>query len=244
MHIGVTSCGGQGPLNPILGETLHAKKEDGTVFYAEQTCHHPPVSSWEMFGPGYYFSGHGKTVAGINGPNSLHASRKGINQVVFDDGSIMTFENPDMQIDGLLVGDRVASFIGTFIVDYETHDMYAEVTINPKPKKFLGMFGGKSKLPSDHLVVNFYERNGKKPKLLSSGKGSWLEDLEFDGDGEVWNIFEPQDEWEYLPNLPSDSSYRPDLKMLEEKNIEEAQVQKDKIENLQRADKALREKSR
>lgn len=30
------------PFNPILGETFQCKL-DGTSFYFEQTCHHPPV---------------------------------------------------------------------------------------------------------------------------------------------------------------------------------------------------------
>lgn len=34
------------PLNPILGETVQSKLDEGTIFYAEQISHHPPISAF------------------------------------------------------------------------------------------------------------------------------------------------------------------------------------------------------
>lgn len=148
-----------------------------------------------------------------------------------------------MLVEGLFVGDRIANYVGTLRIEYETHNMYAEITINPKTKKFLGIFGRKQKLPSDHLEVKFYRREGDKSVLLASGKGSWLENLEYDDNEEIWNIFGPQDDWEFEPSLPSDSSYRPDIKFIADKDYDQAQTAKESLENRQRADKALREKA-
>jgi hypothetical protein len=39
------------PLNPILGETLQVDFTDGSKLYMEQTCHHPPVSSFYLRSP-------------------------------------------------------------------------------------------------------------------------------------------------------------------------------------------------
>ena len=40
------------PFNPILGETWEAGLDDGSQIYMEQISHHPPVSAFQMFGPG------------------------------------------------------------------------------------------------------------------------------------------------------------------------------------------------
>ena len=39
------------PLNPILGETCQRIAEDGTLYFAEQISHHPPITFFEMKGP-------------------------------------------------------------------------------------------------------------------------------------------------------------------------------------------------
>jgi hypothetical protein len=44
MHISLSVYHATSPLNPILGETCYRELPDGTVYYAEQTCHHPPIS--------------------------------------------------------------------------------------------------------------------------------------------------------------------------------------------------------
>jgi len=38
------------PFNPILDETWQAKYSDGTQLFFEQTSHHPPISSFQVFG--------------------------------------------------------------------------------------------------------------------------------------------------------------------------------------------------
>ena len=101
------------------------------------------------------------------------------------------------------------------------------------------MFSRSSKLPTDNFVAEFYSGEGKERELLSKGSGSWLESLDIDGE-EMWNVFDPQDEWDYVANLPSDSSYRKDVSELKAGNIACADVEKERLEDLQRADKKLR----
>ena len=47
------------PFNPILGETWAAALADGSKIFMEQVSHHPPVSAFELIGPGnlYTFRG-------------------------------------------------------------------------------------------------------------------------------------------------------------------------------------------
>ena len=44
LHVGIKDTGLHSPLNPVLGETLCMETERGSILYAEQTCHHPPIS--------------------------------------------------------------------------------------------------------------------------------------------------------------------------------------------------------
>ena len=44
------------PFNPILGETYQAMVDDCPV-YAQQICHHPPITSTYMIGRGYKIHG-------------------------------------------------------------------------------------------------------------------------------------------------------------------------------------------
>jgi hypothetical protein len=51
LYLNPVVCKSKPPLNPILGETYQAFKEDGTKVYFEQTSHHPPSSNLLLFGP-------------------------------------------------------------------------------------------------------------------------------------------------------------------------------------------------
>lgn len=42
----------QKPFNPILGETFQARLSDGSEVFLEQISHHPPISSFQLTGPG------------------------------------------------------------------------------------------------------------------------------------------------------------------------------------------------
>ena len=67
--------------------------------------------------------------------------------------------------------------------------------------------------------------------------------IEFDGE-RYWDIRNnfPIKLIEYEKNLPSSSIYREDRILLEENKVEEGQVAKEKLENIQRGDRKLREK--
>jgi len=51
LHSGIEVNGLKTPLNPILGETLVVKTQNGGMIYCEQTSHHPPISHILFEGP-------------------------------------------------------------------------------------------------------------------------------------------------------------------------------------------------
>jgi hypothetical protein len=122
MHVNPILCKSKAPLNPILGETFQGAKKDGTHIYLEQTSHHPPTSNFYMNGPNKSYDMFGFAVfnAQMTGMNSIRGYREGKNLIKFKDGTIMTYTTPDMRISGLLMGDRIVNFSGTFVIkDYQ-----------------------------------------------------------------------------------------------------------------------------
>ena len=83
------------PLNPILGETYQARMEDGTEVYMEQVCHHPPISYLMLEGPrGLYRYSSYSSFSPKAHLNSIDLCVKGHKEVVFQDGSKVTFNPP------------------------------------------------------------------------------------------------------------------------------------------------------
>lgn len=81
------------PMNPVLGETYECLFTDGSKYYSEQTSHHPPVSSYEVYGPNnsYYFCGYSKFGSSA-GLNSLTVSNKGKRYIQYSDGVRFDFD--------------------------------------------------------------------------------------------------------------------------------------------------------
>ncbi len=93
--------------------------------------------------------------------------------------------------------------------------------------------------PSDTLSGEIIY-NGK---AISTITGSYCSNIDFDKK-RYWDIREnyPIAFIELENNLPSSSIYREDRILLEEEKLEEAQIGKEKIENIQRNDRKQRTK--
>jgi hypothetical protein len=97
LHVNPVRCKNKPPLNPILGETLHMTKDDGTDIYLEQITHHPPISAWDMRGPGYRFHGHGQLIVRLTSPNVIYGYPEGSRIVEFErDGAKVKMNSPAM----------------------------------------------------------------------------------------------------------------------------------------------------
>jgi len=101
------------PLNPLLGEVFSCKTddpEDDTHFFAEQVCHHPPISAFHFEKPGSNigFAGAFQMSAKFGG-NSVAASFSGSCELyVRNRNEVYTFKQtmPDNHTNGLLLGKR------------------------------------------------------------------------------------------------------------------------------------------
>lgn len=225
------------PMNPVLGETYECLFTDGSKYFAEQTSHHPPVSSYEVYGPNksYYFAGYSKFGSSA-GLNSVTVSNKGRRFVQFPDGVKFEFDFFKVSIILIIKETFSNSFWG--ILKHETHGevVYIEKKHNISCKVKMGMTKGQ---PSDYIYGEIFVGN----EVVSILKGSYMSHMDFDGK-RYWDIREnfPIKIIDLNDTLPSSSIFREDRILLEEGKLDEAQIVKEKIENIQRADRKLREK--
>ena len=103
------------PFNPILGETWAGRLPDGSEIFLEQTSHHPPVSAFQLVGPGgrYVFSGLSQPEVGFKGVD-VRTTAKGARSIVFaDDGLRIHVTFPSYLMRGVLGGGE-SCFLGVF----------------------------------------------------------------------------------------------------------------------------------
>lgn len=216
-------------MNPILGETISARCIDGSLFYAEQTNHHPPVSHFLVYGPANRYTCSGYYVFEAKaGLNSLKIINQGKRKVTFEDGQTITINCPNESFSSTFIGTPRNEALGPVVFIDEANHLEAIVNI-----------GGIKGKPSDYLE-GLVIRNGTQ--LISKLTGTYLGWLEFDG-LRYWDVrFVPSFDIQFDGYLPSDSERRPDLQALKEGNLEQAQDYKESLEVLQRTDRALRTK--
>lgn len=87
------------PFNPILGETWHASLPDGTQAFMEQISHHPPISAFQIIGPGksYYFHGHSQPTVTYK-TNGITSYAVGERQIEFLDGTVIDVSFPEYNV--------------------------------------------------------------------------------------------------------------------------------------------------
>jgi hypothetical protein len=215
------------PLNPILGETFVGEWDDGSVVYWEQTCHKPPVTHAQFYGPDdcYVMSMHTGFSAKA-GFNSVTLNWTGKKKIVYKDGTEIYWERPPNDIFGnTFFGTFYHQFIETIEYFDDTNNIYACYT------------PGKEKIQD--YIEGYIEKDGEKVWDIS---GSYVGYLEFDG-VRYWDV---RDTVKLKVNptenyvLPSDSRFREDLISFKSGDVEEAQNNKEKMEQDQRNDAKLR----
>jgi len=259
----IPELGNNGPLNPILGETYYAEKRDGTKLFCEQISHHPPVSAFLLNHPSdaYKVHGTGEVTAKMAGFNTINGQRLGDTFIEFKDGGKIVIGNPEMRIDGIVMGERIVNYMKSFTITDEKNKIGADIifnyeevgTMSKLASSFKGFFGSGSAPKADKPLfdsfnVSFYNFN--KPKdsneiykaQICSGSGSWLSHLQIEGEV-YWKVTDPLDdawvETDFM-KLDSDSRNRMDARYIKEKNWDQAQKEKEGLENLQRHDAKLR----
>eukprot|EP00295_Goniomonas_pacifica_P017541 CAMPEP_0175845576 /NCGR_PEP_ID=MMETSP0107_2-20121207/22300_1 /TAXON_ID=195067 ORGANISM="Goniomonas pacifica, Strain CCMP1869" /NCGR_SAMPLE_ID=MMETSP0107_2 /ASSEMBLY_ACC=CAM_ASM_000203 /LENGTH=459 /DNA_ID=CAMNT_0017160147 /DNA_START=42 /DNA_END=1421 /DNA_ORIENTATION=+ len=222
------------PLNPVLGETYQACLDDGTSIFMEQTSHHPPVTSWQVFGPQREFSFYGHVqYAASFGYNKLRVTHSGRRVLEFADGGKICFTNPSDVFSNVFWGEPRHETLGTVTLSDEANGLSCDLEFAPDPQ-----------LPSDFVVGDIVKApasEGEEPEVVASVEASWLGFVDIDKK-RYWDIhsFERHPPQPAENPLPSDSRFRRDLILLKEGDLEAAQVAKIEIEERQRLDRRLR----
>ena len=98
------------PLNPILGET-HRIKSGNTAYLAEQVCHHPPITTWDL----------------RNEEIGLHMSADVKAKPVFKGAAVQVLIGGEMRFENLHTGEKyVMTFPSLFIRFFGLSGSYSE----------------------------------------------------------------------------------------------------------------------
>ena len=214
------------PINPVLGETLYAVLEDGSEMFAEQSSHHPPVTHFHIENPLYRLTGYFNFSAKA-GLNTVTVTNLGKKVYSFKDGHTISQNCGEDLFGGTFFGTLRHDCQGEYV--FKDHNNGNVATVK---------FGVKNK-PTDYFDGSIVDSKGG---LISRISGTWIGYMDFDG-VRYWDVrhIKPS-AIKYGPNLPSDSENRKDLILLRQGHLEEAQMAKEEIENLQRLDRKFREK--
>lgn len=268
------------PFNPILGETWQAALHDGTEIFMEQISHHPPISAFQMTGPGahYTFTGWSRPEVRYKG-NAIKTTACGCRSINFPDGSRVFLTFPFYYIRGIMYTSMPrADLVGTArFVDHKNKlacdVVFGKVADHPedpilqRADSFSGTLyrfstasqaqngttqhngGSKSRFSIVRSLVGGSSSTARsdEPELLceqvlSTATGNWLSYLDWDGH-RFWTLTEASPaKWGPVRQpLPSDSGLREDLQALQQGvDPKDAQLTKEKLENLQRNDAKLR----
>lgn len=236
------------PFNSVLGETYQGINEDGCKAYCEQTLHHPPTFNFQIIEPNKKFElmGFGSICAHLDGLNTIRGWREG-KSIMKLKGDTFTWENLKTRITGVIMGDRSYNFYSTLTIKDFKNKLECVVTLVDKEDQGLisKIFGKKKKVQYDEgkIEIKKFNPETKEKEVVCTGYGSWLGQIYF-GDKCYWSILDPQQKWvsdESAYILPSDGRKREDLIAILKNDINLAQKEKEKIEDIQRNDQKLRD---
>jgi len=254
----------QKPFNPILGETFQGII-GGCPVYAEQISHHPPICALQMLGKNFTFEATTEFTASISF-NSVRSGKIGLMKVTHKNTKTKIWgQYPFGLMSGTAIGKRTYQFVGKFSIFDLENKLFAEIDMDLSNNSTYKKIFNTPKVYKDLFYGGIYRVNNKFAEKLRESttkmqepdfkfkekdhavekldviEGSWLEYLKI-GEKTYWTFGEP------LPNklkywdrpLPSDSNYRLDVLYMRTEDEEKAQEYKNKLEELQRADRKLR----
>lgn len=246
--------------NPLLGETFeYIDPRNDTRFFAEQVCHHPPISALHVTnGDNWVFWQNSSPITRFLG-NCIDLDTQGKSHILFpkfDEHYFYT--NPQCtRIHNIILGSMWIEHFG--VLHIKNMDGSVACTINFKKS---GLFQG-----TQFKVEGYIEdKNGKKLVKLEGRwdeylEGKWLEDTENVKKGEVrklWVIARDtflNDQYNFtqyskslndfdqeMENilLPTDSRRRLDRRYLEIGDTDSATYWKKIMEDRQRQDRKIR----
>lgn len=235
------------PFNPVLGETYQAKNADGCRIYMEQTLHHPPTFNFHLVEENKKFElmGFGSITAHLDTPNQIRGWREGKNIMKLN-GELFSWINLKTRISGIIMGDRVYNFYDDMVIKDYKNKIECVVSVPDEINEGMlsKVFSKKKEIQYDEAKIEIRKLNPetKQKEVVAKGFGSWIGQIYF-GEKCYWSVLDEQQNWEnddkYV--IPSDGTKRSDLNFVLKNEMDNAQIEKEKIEELQRTDQKLRE---
>ncbi|XP_043922794.1 oxysterol-binding protein-related protein 3 isoform X2 [Protopterus annectens] len=237
---------GSKPFNPVQGETYECIREDkGFHFFAEQVSHHPPVSACHAESKNFVFWQDARWKNKFWG-KSMEIVPVGIVHVKLPAfGAHYEWSKVTSCIHNILSGQRWIEHYGEIIIrDTENDTCHCKLTFvkakywSPNVNEVEGMVLDKSGKVVHRLFGKWHEglyygvpplskciwRTNTMPKDFEKFYGFTKFALELN---EITSPLRPL-------LCPTDTRFRPDQRLLEEGNIDAAEEQKQRIEQLQR----------
>lgn len=236
------------PLNPLLGEVFCCKSadpEDDTHYFAEQVCHHPPISAFHFEKPAANigFAGAFQMAAKFGG-NSVAASFNGACELyIRNRNETYTFKQtlPENHTNGLLLGKRRNEWGG--VANFSCEQTGYSATIEFKTMGLLG--GDRNKvvgkiMHKDHKFdVATFEGTWTGTVDMFLHKKITKPDLSFLKDKKLHNYAEIKSPGFITivkeGNVNSQEVWKPVNDAIRSRNYELADIEKKKIEDEQRA---------
>ena len=239
------------PIKPILGETYQVTI--GNLYcYFEQIKINPPTTNIYCFDSEGLYKIYGNiSIYSKTGVNNCKILKKGNIYIEFKNKQKYKIYYPCYYIGGITIGKRSFNVKDSSLVIDKTNRLVSYIKFYDKNKnydiiKYPDEFEGKlisineikiDEKGSKHLIVE------EDSIPLARFNGAWTKELDFD-DKVYWKRNKNNLCKLYQPDykLKSDSSLRPDLKLYNENNIEEAEKLFVKLEKKQLIDWQLRQK--
>eukprot|EP00775_Hariotina_reticulata_P005712 gene5712-5952_t len=239
------------PFNPILGETWQASMPGGCHIYMEQISHHPPVSAYQLEGPGWQLNGWSQpAVVPVVKFYGIKTMAKGSRSLHFNsDDSYIEMTMPSFAVKGVVYAAKPrAEVLGVARLLDTKNRLEAVISFGPVPgtrqrrlARADAVCGEIYQLPkAAHLHVS--TAGGAMQR--SSTSAVPLNDLSSDMDQQLSLASSVSDD-SSAGNEPASADapddYRQDLSSLAEGDLAAAQHWKEVLEQQQRADRKLRE---
>lgn len=237
---------GSKPFNPVLGETYECIREDkGFHFFSEQVSHHPPISACHAESGNFVFWQDVRWKNKFWG-KSMEIVPIGTTHVTLPAfGDHFEWNKVTSCIHNILSGQRWIEHYGEIVIKNVNDDScYCKVNFikakywSANAREIEGTVFDKSGKAVHRLFGKWHEsiycggsssssciwRANPMPKGYEQYYGFTQFALELN---EIDPLFKS-----FLP--PTDTRFRPDQRSLEEGNLEEAEMQKQRVEQLQR----------
>ncbi|XP_028645895.1 oxysterol-binding protein-related protein 3 isoform X4 [Grammomys surdaster] len=237
---------GSKPFNPVLGETYECIREDkGFQFFAEQVSHHPPISACHAESGNFVFWQDVRWKNKFWG-KSMEIVPIGTTHVTLPAfGDHFEWNKVTSCIHNILSGQRWIEHYGEIVIK-NLKDDSCHCKVNFIKAKYWST-------NAHEIEGTVFDRSGKAVHRLF---GKWHESIYCGGASSstcVWRANPMSKGYEQYYGFtqfalelnemdplsrsllpPTDTRFRPDQRLLEEGNVEEAEVQKQRIEKLQR----------